>query len=391
MNHPAAVSPLADRRTSSPLARTLFQWAVEQDAAVQLLLFRESARVLGVALSEDQAHAILCVRACGEDIRLAPTRDRYRLWFRAAKPDVAIELLSAWQIEQLFGGRWSRVLSALAGEVVSPALDLRASIMGAQGPAFTADDLAASLRLWRKAEPDVAPQFDRYRAWATGEMETHGVDVCHYAISINTFISRFGSWFGALRQAGVAQDLSPTEIRALSAARKGLDEQTLLDALRDAARWADGHGRRLTRARYDEWRETVVRDAVTACSGALPPEGGAFARHFGSLPRAMALAGVITEEEALARILRRGVTMNIDEVRAWIWLAAREVADALGTDFGAISDADYARWRDATQRRLLRCVPAPLTIVRRFERKTFGEATLAALSVKPTFDLRLAP
>jgi hypothetical protein len=106
----------------------MFAWAIEQSVAVQRLLSSESARVLGFALSDQQADAVVAVEACARAIGRVPSRDAYRAWHR--EPD-NFGWPSSKQIEGLFDGSWAGVAAALTGEV-APKFDLRAARLTSQ-------------------------------------------------------------------------------------------------------------------------------------------------------------------------------------------------------------------------------------------------------------------
>ncbi len=361
----------------------MFGWAAEQSIAVQRLLFRESARVLGVALSAQQTDALVAVEACARALGRVPSRDAYRAWLR--EPD-NFGWPSSWQIESLFDGSWANVAAALAGDV-APKFDLRAASLISQGGAFGDDELLAGIRSWWAEQAGGDPHFAKYREWAIARMREHGVDTCRYGVSVNLFRERFGGWYETLHRAGVTVTLTRAQIRALVEPRSSHERDALLQALRDAHAWAKAHGRDLTRASYDAWRGELADDAGRDAALPLPPAGGAFASHFGSLPRAMALAGTISEEEALRRVLKRGVKLELLELRAWVWAAAEDVGARVGQPLQTLTAAQYTTWRDAEQQRLLGCVPAALTLIERFEVRTFAEALAAALRERPTVEL----
>jgi hypothetical protein len=140
------------------------------------------------------------------------------------------------------------------------------------------------------------PHFAKYRDWAITRMKAHGVDTCRYGVSVNLFRERFGGWYETLDRAGVTTSLTRAQIRALVEPRSAHDRDALLQAFRDADAWARARGRELTRAAYDAWCRELADDADRDPALPLPPAGGAFGSHFGSLPGAMALAGVISED-----------------------------------------------------------------------------------------------
>lgn len=311
-DHPSPIH--ADRRTVDKLALALFEELRHRSLVDQRLVHQALARSLGLPLAQDQVAALDALEACAMDIRRAVSRERYRVWQAEQPPED--ERPTAYDVEQAFGG-WAAVRAALSG---ASQLDVAAKRFTQLGPKRETQELIAGIRLWNARQPDAALRFARFADWARrylheGPAEP-GVAV---AVSCNTYIRKFGSWFEAVNAAGLLESASFETFSRLASTKKTYTDDELLDAVRAASRWAQReYGRELVRELLDAYREAALHANFAAGTREAVPGATTIVARFGSLPAAMLAAGVIDEHEASRRRCRRGVELTEGELRRYV-------------------------------------------------------------------------
>lgn len=379
------------RRTADGLALALLEHTVRGNREEQLFVFRATARVLGIAMDEQRAEALEAVEACcaARGLDLCPSRDEYRAWLRQQ---------SEWEgwpgdyaIAHAFGGEWSAVRRAVNSE---PVPDFAAGGLGNLGSAASDEALLAGVRLWADPRSGGEFRFAGFREFALDQLRKHSSSEAKsnlsddpqasaaqreelaFAVSPNTYISRFGSWVETLAAAGALGGVTFEEFRQLVSASKEYAPERLVDTVRAAATWADTEGLRLTRKTFDEYRDGALRAGWQAGSYEPIPSAQAITSRLGSLIEAMHRAGVIDSAEAARRHSRRGRKLPLERLAAHVRVCVEHRSDG---DPSALEERTYTEWRDTLVDVLGAPVPASLTIRQRFETLTWRETVAAAM------------
>jgi hypothetical protein len=370
------------RMSASPLTLKLLDYVARGTSAEQLYVFRAAARVLGVPLNEEKVDAAWalaqCARACGTSG--VPGRSVYRAWLEKE----AVDWPSDYEVAKAFGGRWTSIRFELEAK---PRADLRSLGLASPGKVPEAGELTNAIQLWHANEPDPMFRFGRFRAWAVerlcagGEESATRSDLAFtVAISPNTYIKHFGSWLGALEEAGVLGDVSFDAFRRLAGSVHDYPDSQILDTVRDGAVWArQERGRELTRNLLAEYRLVVLRRSWTERTFIAVPAVCTIADRFGgSLTKAMLAAGVLSEDEGRARSSQSGVKLPDESLAAHVKVCARQ----LGLEDAAkLRKSAYLRWRNALVEILEEPVPAAITIVDRLGASCWPDAAAAAAAM----------
>jgi hypothetical protein len=314
------------RRTVDPLAMALFGVARELPVAERrVLLSAIDGRLHGVG-GERARLALEVLRRCEREIGQTVSKRRYERWREAhSERDT---LPSSTYVANSLGGSWARAMDA-AG--VAPAVEHATLRWHRQGPAPTDEEVLQELRCCaRELRADFA--FGEYRAWALAQ-RAESPSRRGLLIHPTSFIRRFGSFAQARIAAGLGES---GRHRGPRGSHAEYTSEACIAFLRAAAR--EARTRMLGVADYTRWRRAQLEDARSRGIWRPIPEWKIPRDRFGTWPRALAAAGLVSTEEAAQ--YHRGQGQRVPDEHIAKWLCAAAVA--LGP--GMTSHA-YKQWR----------------------------------------------
>jgi hypothetical protein len=316
------------RRTVDPLAMALFGVARELPAAERrVLLSAIDGRLHGVR-GERARLALEVLRRCEREIGQTVSKRRYERW-REAHPE-RDTLPSSTYVANSLGGSWARAMDA-AG--VTPAVEHATLRWHRQGPAPTDEEVLEELRRCAQ-ELRVDFVFAEYRTWALAQ-RAENPGRRGLLIHATSFIRRFGSFTQARIAAGLGES---DRHRGPRGNHAEYTHEACVTFLRAAAR--EARTRMLSVSDYQRWRAAQLEDARRRGAWRPIPDWKIPRDRFGSWPRALAAAGLISAEEAAE--YHRGQGQRVPDEHIAKWLCA--AATALGP---SMTGHSYKQWRQA--------------------------------------------
>jgi hypothetical protein len=315
------------RRTVDALAMALFGVVRELPAAERrVLLSAIDGRLHGVR-GERARLALEVLRRCEREIGQTVSKRRYERW-REAHSEREM-LPSSTYVANSLGGTWARAMDA-AG--VAPAVEHATLRWHRQGPVPTDEEVLEELRRCaRELRIDFA--FGEYRAWALVQRaENPG----RYGLLIHpaSFIRRFGSFAQARIAAGLGESRRHRGPRANHAE---YTPEACIAFVQAAAR--ETRTKRMLGARdYMRWRTAQLEDARRRGVWRPIPEWKIARDRFDTWPRALAAAGLISNEEAAQYYRGQGQRVPDEHIAKWLCAAA----SALGP---GMTGHAYKTWR----------------------------------------------
>ncbi|HXB66420.1 MAG TPA: hypothetical protein VNV42_16265 [Solirubrobacteraceae bacterium] len=185
----------------------------------------------------------------------------------------------------------------------------------------------------RRCSSDLSTEFgyDEYRIWALAQQATNP-DSPALLIDVGDLIRRFGS----LPRARIAAGLEQVPRRLAEKDNEG-SFSACVSAVQAAADDI-GRTRILSVSAYMQWRSMHLEDKQRGRALAPPPEWKIISDRFGTWPRALSAAGLISPQEATD--YHGGEDERVSDAHIARWLCV--VATELGTDMAM--DA-YGQWR----------------------------------------------
>jgi hypothetical protein len=314
------------RRTVDPLAMALFGVARELPAADRrVLLSAIDGRLHGVA-GERARVALEVLRRCERETQETVSKRRYERW-RDAHPERG-SLPSSTYVANSLGGSWARAMDA-AG--VAPSIEHAAFRWHRQGPSPSDQEVLDELgRCAQEMRVDFT--FGEYREWALAQRASDP-DRRGLLISPSTFIARFGSFTQARVAAGLGES---GRHRGPRGNRTEYTPEACIAMVRAAAR--DARTTLLSANAYMAWRVAQIEDARRRGLWRPIPEWKLVRDRFGSWPKALLAAGLITPEKAAEYRRGQGRRMPDDHIAKWLCAAATELGPGM-TGYA------YKRWR----------------------------------------------
>lgn len=324
--HLAAVEQRS-ARTTDPIALNLFRQLSRMDVSDRRLVLITLDGHLTGASGERVVLVRDAVQRFQAETGQALAKKRYERW-RVAHPDRAA-LPSATYIATTWNGSWTTAMDKLG---LRPAPNHAVRRMATLGVRPTDYEL---LELLRSCAADVGhtPRVLEYRRWRQQQLREHETVV----FGEQTYRRRFGGWHQAIESAGLP--VRPRPRRTIST------EWTSDDAiryLRAAAK--EGGGTRLRVSQYDAWRRTYLADQETHGQSPAIPRGDSIATRFGGWLRALAAAGLISDNAAGSLRIGHGRSFSdaeLDDVLARFALEAN----------GNPTSGAYQRWCESAMDR----------------------------------------
>lgn len=381
-----SATPARDLRSLSPLARELFIWASDQPEEAQRFLFEAASRALGMTPAAEQQLVLEAARQCERDTSRTVSEEVYRHWWLGLSASDAAApppWPTAEQAKAVFGGRWSEIRKAVQRENEPPRANIRATALMGLGCYLSGPEILAGLRRWWRTLPTDGTRtvtFDAYREWAMREQAKVSPTDQRLAISFGSLNNRYGGWYESLQAAGLTEELTAAELRQMSRGRGDRSDEALIALVRDADDDAQARGKRLDRKHLGEFL-TRLREAQI-CEGELAtvPEAKTLLRRFGGFTRALEGARLITEAESAQRQIIRGRNAPIEELARRVRTAAGEVAKEEYQQPADLGSKQYERWR-AREIDRGHWAPCTMSLVRRFEVRTFAEVVQRCLAM----------
>jgi|tagenome__1003787_1003787.scaffolds.fasta_scaffold20909438_1 hypothetical protein len=247
---------------------------------------------------------------------------------------------------------WLKAEAAIGQAVV---VDPRIGQVITRGVRYTRTDLLEGLREWFASNPAELRQW-RYVAWARDRNRRTDRRRESYCTNQEPFIREFGSWRGALLEAGRAAADIDSNVRGRIGAHELYSEANVLKHLRRAAALLKGDAA-LTMNAYARYRKRAIADAVAKGDLIIiPSERSAIAR-FETWANALHAAGLIDTDRRDKRNTHRTDPFSDDEL-----------LDALGQFIAASprsSPSAYSAWRTAEQDHTGQRLPCAQTISQR--------------------------
>lgn len=357
------------RRTIDALAMALFGVVRELPASERrVLLSAIDGRLHGVG-GERARLALEVLRRCEREIGQSVSKRRYERW-REAHPERKM-LPSSTYVANSLGGSWARAMDT-AG--VTPAVEHTTLRWHRQGPAPTDEEILEELRCCaRELRVDFA--FGEYRAWA---LERRAENPSRRGLLIHplSFIRHFGSFAQARIAAGLGES---GRHRGPRGSHAEYTSEACIAFLRAAAR--EAHTRMLGVADYTRWRSAQLEDARRRGIWRPIPEWKIPRDRFGTWPRALAAAGLVSAEEAAE--YHRGQGQRVPDEHIAKWLCAAAVA--LGP---RMTGHAYKQWRQTQIDSPTAGYPPSQRVLQlRFGRwSTAGQSADAAINAPRPFD-----
>jgi hypothetical protein len=299
-------------------------------------------------LPADERRALLCMidgrlhGMCGESAHLAEQvvrqggqsqrrtaskcRDKPR---PEGRPKRAVPSSSTTYVANNLGGSRTRAM----GTSTSGAASLGEQTKGGlphQRPVPSDDEMLEELQRCAR-ELNTEFGYDEYRMWALAQQVTNP-DRPALLIDVRDLIGRFGSYPRARIAAGLEQ--VPRRLAEED------DEGSFVACVSavQAAACEIGRTRILSAREYMQWRSAHLEDKRRRRALAPPPEWKIISDRFGTWPRALSAAGLISLREA-ADYCRGGVDRVSDaHIVRWLCVAATELGRGMAIDA-------YSRWR----------------------------------------------
>jgi hypothetical protein len=384
----ALVFPLAPRRSirapaptfigplpagsASPLARHLLALTRQRSPAGQQLIFRATAKALGWEPSPEQEIILTAVREADEDLRKPASRAAYTRWHAAQVADGRADLPTPGQVARAFDNSW-RLLRAIERGEPMPAADVYAGLLlatiGGSGPA---ELTLAAIRAWWADGSKTSVSYGVFRTWIREQLSlalAHGLRR-QVRFSPEAIRELFGSWKGAVEQAGLLPQLSREQvIKLANTAVRYSDEELLsrfsavvISAVERGVSPAD-----MTSAAYVADCRRMQAAAAEEDSCLDLPTTAVIYERLGSFDEAMVKAGFWTAADVERRMRFRGQKLFRTDLKALVLRAAIEVAGERDQPTGAVSWRQFLRWRDHVYANEKLLVPHPVTINKRLQ------------------------
>jgi hypothetical protein len=185
----------------------------------------------------------------------------------------------------------------------------------------------------RRCAYDLGPEFghDEYRMWALAPQVTNP-DRPAALIDSSDLVSRFGSY----PRARIAAGLEQVPRRLVEKDNEG-SFMACVSAIQAAA--GDiGRTRILSASEYMQWRSAHLEDKRRGRALAPPPEWEIISDRFGTWPRALSAAGLISPREAVDYQGGEDEQVSDTHIARWLCVAATELGPHMAID-------DYDKWR----------------------------------------------
>jgi hypothetical protein len=324
--HLAAVEQRS-ARTTDPIALNLFRQLMRMDVCDRrLVLITLDGHLTGIS-----GERVVLVRSAVERFQAETgqslAKKRYERW-RVAHPERAA-LPSATYIATTWNGSWATAMDKLG---LRPAPDHAVRRMARLGVKPTDAEL---LELLRACAADLghSPRILEYRRWRQRQLRDHETLVFGEQI----YRRRFGGWHQAIESSGLP--VCPRARRTIAT------EWTSDDAVRYLRAAAnEGDGTRLRVSRYDAWRRTYLAEQDTRGKSPAIPRGNSIAARFGGWLRALAAAGLISDDAAANLRVGHGRAFSDAEIDEALARFARDT-------HGKRTSCAYQRWCESTMER----------------------------------------
>lgn len=324
--HLAAVEHRSTR-TTDPIALNLFRQLKRMDVCDRrLVLITLDGRLTGAS-----SERVVLVRSAVERFQAETgqllAKKRYERW-RVAHPDRAA-LPSATYIAKTWNGSWSTAMDRLG---LRPAPEHAVRRMAKLGVSPTDCEL---LELLRVCASDLGhtPRVLDYKRWRHRQLRDHECLV----FSEQTYRRRFGGWHQATEAAGLA--VRPKATRIICS---DWTSEEALGFLRAAAQPLGGE--RLRVSQYDAWRSRYLAERSEDGTVACVPRANSIAARFGGWLRALAAAGLISDNAVANLRVGHGRSFSDAEVDEALARFARETN-------GKPTSCAYQRWCESSMQR----------------------------------------
>lgn len=271
------------------------------------------------------------------------SKQKYERW-RISQGDPSNP--SATYISNAFGNSWAKAMDAIGRKV---SLDHKAFRLRSAGEVISDAQAIEDLRQCADELGVEALLFRDYRRWALSKQSEGRVTL----ISSESFSRRFGSFAQALDLAGLRSGRSRL---GSWAGQVHYSKENAIECLRRASE-ATQPDAGLTQAGYRDWRIEELSRNDEASAWTVIPSYQTISRCFGSWPRALLAAGLISEGRAAQNARGRGQRMSREQIASGLIRASKD----LGLSF---TGYEYARWRKKEVSDLTKERPACLARVR---------------------------
>jgi hypothetical protein len=369
----------------------------QQSLAGQQLIFRATAKALGWEPSPEQESILSAVREADKDLRKPASRAAYTRWRRAqlARGRADAELPTADQAARAFDNSWRLLRSIERGEPM-PAPDVYAGLLlariGGSGPA---ELTLAAIRAWWAESPKTSVSYGAFRDWIREQLKLALAAGLRRQVRFSPEAIRelFGSWKGAVEEAGLLPQLSQRQIVKLANTAVRYSDEELLARFAQVVSSAVERGiaiEEMTTTAYVAERRRLQAAAADDRVCLNLPTAAVIYERLGSFDAAMVKAGFWARADIERRAQFRGQKFSSAELRALVRRAASEVAKERDQPPSALSWRQFLSWREKVYANEKLLVPHPVTINKRLETSPWPVTVARAVEEREAVPMNLA-